>query len=172
VDNLTAVEVLGDTLRNQLPAGAVVVSPDEGRVHMAGEFAHLLGLDLAIVHKERTRGTATRTVAVAGNVRDRPCLLIDDMITTGETVARAVAALLAAGARPDITVAATSEARTHLSHPAIRKIIVTDSITQEPGDRADRTVVSVAPLLAAAIMHLVSRASLGSLFPPARSGGD
>jgi len=136
VDSLTAVPVLCDALRDALPPNAVVVSPDAGRVRMATDYAHRLGMrgtDVVVLHKRRESGTETEVTHVVGDVRDRACLIIDDMISTGGTIAESVDALLKAGARPEITVAATHglfvrEAREKLSRKEIREILVTDTV--------------------------------------------
>ncbi|MBI3849084.1 MAG: ribose-phosphate pyrophosphokinase [Verrucomicrobia bacterium] len=169
VDHLTAVPTLCDELKHRLPPETVVVSPDEGRVHMAGQYAQLLGLSTAVLHKHRESGAETRVVRVVGEVRNRPCLVIDDMISTGGTIARAIEALLKAGARPEIRVAAThgvlvEGARAQLSHPALREILVTDTVPLHEANWPVLRVVSVAPLLAAAIGRLANRESISDLF--------
>jgi ribose-phosphate pyrophosphokinase len=169
VDNLTAVPTLCDELKRHLSPGMVVVSPDEGRVKMASDYAQRLGTDLAVLHKQRESGQETRVTRVIGDVLDRPCLIIDDMISTGGTIAQAVAALLKAGARPEITVAAVhgllvDGARAQLHHPAVREIIVTDTIVPNHTGFPNLTIVSIAPLLAAAIQRLAARESIGDLF--------
>jgi len=171
VDNLTAVPTFCQALRGRLPEGMVVVSPDTGRVAMATDYAHRLGSPVAVLHKRRTSGTETQVTHVVGDVRGRSCLIIDDMISTGGTIARAVEALLEAGARREIVVAAShglfvGEARAKLSHTAIRDVFVTDSVA------ADRSwprlrVVSIAPLIAEAIRRLHAGGSLGDLFQDA-----
>jgi ribose-phosphate pyrophosphokinase len=169
VDSLTAVPALVHVLREKLPAGIVVVSPDEGRVKMATDFARRLGAPVVVLHKERLDGTATSVVKVVGDVRGRPCLLIDDMISTGGTIAEAVAALLREGARPEMIVAAThglfvGDARARLSDPAIRAIYVTDSVPAPAAPWPGLNVVFLAPLLAAAIRRFRSDESLGDLY--------
>jgi len=168
VDSLTAVPTLCHALGDRMPSGAVVVSPDTGRVSMATEFARRLGCSVAILHKRRTSGTETEMTRLVGDVRGRSCLIIDDMISTGGTIVRAVEALLAAGALPEITVAAThglfvGEARAKLSHKAISEVFVTDSVAV---DRSWPTlrVVSIAPLVAAAIRQVLAGGSLGDLY--------
>ncbi len=77
VDSLTAVPTLCQALRARLGGGAVVVSPDTGRVAMASEYGHRLGTPVVVLHKRRASGTETEVTHVIGEVRDRPCLIID-----------------------------------------------------------------------------------------------
>ncbi len=170
VDMLTAVPILCEALRHRLPPRSLVVSPDEGRVKMAAEYARLLGSSVIVLHKQRGSGGAASVTRVVGEVRDRPCLIIDDMITTGGTIAQSVAALLEHGARPEITVAAThgvlvGKARENLSHPAIRQVLVSDTVAIAPRVWPQLQIVSVAPLLAAAIQRLQADESISDLFP-------
>lgn len=177
VDSLTAVPAMVHVLREKLPAGTVVVSPDEGRVKLATNFARRLGAPVVVLHKERLDGASTSVVKVVGDVRGRPCLVIDDMISTGGTIAEAVAALLREGARPEMIVAAThglfvGEARARLSHPAIREIYVTDSVQAPAGPWPGLNIVFLAPLLAAAIRRFHSDESIGELYAQViHSGG-
>lgn len=168
VDSLTAVPTLASALGARLPHDAVVVSPDTGRVATATDFAQRLGGPVAILHKRRSSGTETAVTHVVGDVRDRPCLIIDDMISTGGTIARAVEALLQAGARPEIVVAAThglfvGGAWATLGHRAIREVLVTDSLAPAHPDPRLR-VVGIAPLIAAAIRQMLAGGSLGELY--------
>jgi ribose-phosphate pyrophosphokinase len=178
VDSLTAVPVLCDALRNRVLKGAVtdlvVVSPDAGRVRMATEYAHTLGMpgtSVVVLHKRRESGTETEVTHVVGEVRGRMCLVIDDMISTGGTIAESVDALLEAGARPEIIVAATHglfvrDARDKLDREEIREVLVTDTVavpepaqpvhpTEEPAATPVR-VVSIAAPIAAAIRQLTA----------------
>ncbi|MGP0063747.1 MAG: ribose-phosphate diphosphokinase [Isosphaeraceae bacterium] len=174
VVNLTAVPTVCQALRGRLPEKVVVVSPDAGRVAMATDYAHRLGSTVAVLHKKRISGTETVITHVVGDVRDRPCLIIDDMISTGGTILRAVEALLASGARPEITVAAThglfmGDARTKLSHEAIRDVVVTDTVAPDRS-WARLRVVPIAPLIAEAIRRLKAGESLGDLFQDVPAG--
>lgn len=169
MDNMTALPVLLDALQNHLTPGTIVVSPDLGRVPMATECAQRLGTSAVVLHKHRESGTETTVTHVVGDVHDRPCLIVDDMISTGGTIARAVDALLAAGALPEITVAAThgllvDGAQQQLNHKSIRAVFVTDTIpVTEREDWPELQVVSVAPLLAAAIRQVATDGSLNSM---------
>jgi ribose-phosphate pyrophosphokinase len=169
VEHLTAVPVLCDELKGRLAPETVVVSPDEGRLEMATHYAQRLGLSVAIVHKQRLSGIETRVVKITGDVQDRPCLIIDDMIATGDTLARAMDALTKAGARPEFRIAAThgvllEGARAKLSRPALQEIIITDSVAPHMTDWAELKIVSLAPLLAGAIHRLATRQSISDLY--------
>jgi ribose-phosphate pyrophosphokinase len=135
VDGLTAVSTLCSALRDRLPADLVVVSPDVGRLAMATRYAdQCLGAPVVVLHKRRVSGSETRVTHVVGEVSGRACLIVDDMISTGGTIAQSIAALLAAGARPEIIVAATHglfvlDARNKLDHPAVRDVFITDTVS-------------------------------------------
>jgi ribose-phosphate pyrophosphokinase len=161
VDSLTAAPVMVEAMRSVLSAETVVVSPDAGRVRMATEYAQLLGAPVAVLHKERASGVETRVTRLVGDVRDRPCLIIDDMISTGGTIAESVEALMEAGARPEITVAATHGlllhgAREKLSLHETREIIVTDTVAPPTPDWPRLRVVSIAPLIASALRRFLN----------------
>ena len=168
VDSLTAVPTLGEALRDRLPQDVVVVSPDTGRVEMATQYAQRLGSSVIVLHKQRKSGTETEVTRIVGDVRDRACLIVDDMISTGGTLARSIEALLSAGARPDITIAAThglfvAGARAKLSHESVRAIFVTDTVATQETDWPQLQVVSIAPLIAKAIQRFKANESIGDL---------
>jgi len=101
---------------------------------------------------------------VIGDVEGRSCLIVDDMITTGGTVVEATRALLAAGARPELRVAASHGillrgALEALARAGVRELAVTDSVTIAGTGPLPITTVSVAPLLASEIRRLVSGGS-------------
>ena len=167
VDSLTTAPVMVEALRPGLPPDIVVVSPDAGRVRMATEYARLLGAPVAVLHKERASGVETRITRLVGDVRDRPCLIIDDMISTGGTIAESVEALLGAGARPEIIVAAThglllAGAREKLARAVTREVLVTDTVAPPAHDWPQLRVVSVAPLIASALRRSLSDGPLSA----------
>jgi ribose-phosphate pyrophosphokinase len=169
VDSLTAVPAMVHVLREKLPAGLAVVSPDEGRFKMATDFARRLGAPVVVLHKERKDGAATSVVKVVGDVRERPCLIIDDMISTGGTIADAVTALLREGARPEMFVAAThGVVRRRRANPA-ESSGHSRHLRDRLGARAGPAwpglnIVFLAPLLAAAIRRFRSDESIGDLY--------
>ncbi len=180
VDSLTAVPVLCASIREQLPpetaSDIVVVSPDAGRVPMATEYARRLGAPLAVLHKRREGGAEVVVMHLVGDVRDRPCLIADDMISTGSTIVESARALRNAGALPDISVVAThglllDGACERLAASGVRRLFITDSVagTQRrcvlaQPSQLDINVASIAPLLASAIRHQLADESLSDLF--------
>jgi ribose-phosphate pyrophosphokinase len=169
VDSLTAVPTLCAALQERLPADVVVVSPDTGRVKMATQYAQRLDRSVVILHKQRKSGSETEVTRIVGDVRDRPCLIIDDMISTGGTLLRSIEALLQAGARPEITIAAThglfiAGARDKLSHESIKAIVVTDTVSPWDSPWPLLEVVSIAPLIAAVLQRFQVDGSISDLF--------
>jgi ribose-phosphate pyrophosphokinase len=169
VDSLTAVPTLTRALQTELPRDSIVVSPDEGRVKMAGQYAQRLNCRVAVLHKRRETATKTHVTHVVGDVRNKACVIIDDMISTGGTLSEAIEALVGAGARPEIVIAAThgpllESAREKLSHESIRAIFVTDTIVPAIHGWPKLKIVTIAPLIAAAIKRILSDTSLDSLY--------
>jgi ribose-phosphate pyrophosphokinase len=169
VDSLTAVPTLCAALRDRLPADLVVVSPDVGRMGMATRYAEqCVGASVVVLHKPRVSSSETKETHVVGDVSGRACLIVDDMIATGGTVAESITALLAAGARPEIIVAATHglfvlDARKRLDHPAVCDVFVTDTVGVEQEHWPQLNVISIAPLIADAVQRLLVDGSLRDL---------
>ena len=169
VDSLSAVPTLADVLKTELKSEAVLVAPDAGAVRIANEYAHRLACPIVVLHKRRASATETRVTHLIGEVRGRPCVIVDDMISTGGTIAEAIATLLAADAMPDITVVAThgvlvGKARERLSHPAVRRVLVTDTLPVMAHGWPELRVISIAPVIAAALDRLSAGGSLSGLF--------
>jgi ribose-phosphate pyrophosphokinase len=167
-EHLSAVGLLADATRLWRHERSVVVAPDLGAVKLAQEFARRIEAPTAIVHKTRVSGTEVRANEVIGDVRDMKPIIVDDMISTGGTIAAATAALLEHGCEPEITVVAThailaGAALERLSRIPLQRLIVTDSLPQPPGPTVPCTVVSLAPLLAEAIRRLHDHGTMGDL---------
>lgn len=143
-----------------------VASPDPGGVKRAQLWQQAIGRRLgtdvgfAMVDKRRTDGQVSGTDAIAGDVAGRTVLLLDDLIASGETMRRAVAALRQAGAREVVAFAAhglfTPPAPDLLADPAFPRVVVTDSVPafRLPADGAARAklrIVPAAPLFAQAL---------------------
>ena len=172
-DHLWAQPVLVDYIRRRIDtSNAAVVSPDAGRIRVAERWANALGgTPLAFVHKTRDITRPNESVAnrVVGAVEGRSCVLVDDMIDTGGTIAKAVQVVLDAGAK-DVIVAATHGV---LSGPAVdrlstcgaREVVVTDTLPIPESKRFENlTVLPIAPLLARAIKAVFDDGSVTRLF--------
>ena len=169
VDALTAVPTLSEILRRRLPAHSVIVAPDAGALRMATEYAHHFGASVAVLHKRRESGTETHVTHLVGEVEDKTCVIVDDMISTAGTMASGIATLLKAGARPPITIAATHAlllpgAREKLRHEAVGDIYVTDTVPSTGEEWSSLHVISIAPVLADALQRLLERRSFGDLY--------
>jgi ribose-phosphate pyrophosphokinase len=173
VDHLFAMPLLAAHVRERYgDRDLVIVSPDTGRVRMAEQWADELGgRDIAFVHKTRDIDSANDVVAnrVVGEVAGRCCLLIDDMIDTGGSIAKAAELLFEVGAT-DVIVAAThgvfsAPATDRLKNSQISEIVVTNTLPIRPEQEFDKlTVLSIAPLLAQAIKEVFQDGSVTSLF--------
>jgi ribose-phosphate pyrophosphokinase len=158
VEHATAVPALVQRLAD-VPRPAVVVSPDLGAVKRAEAFARLLGLNVAVVHKQRQSGSDVKAVGVVGEVKGLHALVVDDMISTAGTVAAAIKAVTDAGAKPDVTVAAThglfvGPALDRLAACGLRRVVVTDSVPPPASAPFPLDVVPCAPVLAEVIRRL------------------
>ena len=174
VDHLMAMPILSDHVAAAYGPSddLTVVSPDAGRIRVAEQWsARLGGARLAFVHKTRdiNQPNQTRANRVVGDIRDRTCVLVDDMIDTGGTICKAVDALLDAGAA-EVVVAATHAV---LSGPAVdrlknsraKEIIVTNTLPIPADKHFDSlTVLSIAPLISRAIREVFEDGSVTSLF--------
>jgi ribose-phosphate pyrophosphokinase len=173
VDHLFALPVLAQHVRQRYSdADLAVVSPDSGRVRLAERWADSLGgTPLAFIHKTRDPLKPNEAVAnrVVGEIQGRTCVVIDDMIDTGGTVAKAVEVLLKEGAE-DVIIAAThgvlsGPAVERLSSCGAREVIFTDTLPIPDEKRfSNMTVISIAPLLAEAIHQVFDDGSVTSLF--------
>jgi ribose-phosphate pyrophosphokinase len=175
-ENLEARRLFADFCASLAGAEDVaVVSPDVGGVKRAEAFRESLEQRLArpcgraFMEKSRSEGVVSGE-ALVGDVTDRVAIIIDDLVSSGATLRRAVAACRAAGARRVIAAAShglfTARAAELLAEPALEELIVTDSVPPfrlEAGNRARLRVLSVAPLFAEAIRRLHSDGSLVEL---------
>lgn len=163
--DLDATPLLCEALRERLEPDAVIVSPDLGRLRTALAIGLQLDRPVAALHKERLSGAEVQVHQLIGDVRGRACLLIDDMISTGRTIAAAAEALARAGARRTDTVAATHGvfspgATAVLGDAGITNVIVTDTVPARDDWPPVRSV-SVAPLLAEAIRRATGAPAAG-----------
>jgi ribose-phosphate pyrophosphokinase len=168
VDHLYAKPVLLRRVKELDVVDPVVVSPDVGGIKMARAWAKSLDADLAIVDKRRSSGSEVTQEHLIGDVRGRQVILVDDMISTGGSISGAARLVRAHGAGR-IVIAVThavfcGPAVERLSECPADAILITDSIPQRGRLPRQIDVVSVAPLLARAILNIHESKSISSLF--------
>lgn len=169
VDHLYAAPVLTTYFRKKGLENLVVVAPDVGSAKMARGFAKRLGADLAIVDKRRPTANVAEVLNVVGQVEGRPCLMADDMVDTGGTLASAVHALKERGATQVFACAThavlSGAAAQKLGDAPLEELVVTNTI-DIPAERRFPAlkVLSVANLLASAIRYIHQNESVSQLF--------
>jgi ribose-phosphate pyrophosphokinase len=172
VDALTASKILARHARERHGGDVVVVSPDTGGVARARGLARLLDAPIAIIDKRRPRDDDVEILNVIGDVEGKPCMVIDDLISTGSTLVGAAKALRANGATSVDVVAThgvlTNGALQRLLAAPIDEICITDTIPLHDGHSFDDApklrVLSVAPLIAEAIVRVHEGRSVSELF--------
>jgi ribose-phosphate pyrophosphokinase len=155
IDHLTAVPLLARAAAAALPGNAVVVAPDLGAVKRAREYARILGVPMALVHKTRRSAEQVDVHTVIGDVRGRTPIVADDMLSTGSTLEAAVGALRAAGAAEPASAVVThglfvGRAREILQRLPLARLLATDTIAID-APVANLAVTSVASLIATAV---------------------
>ncbi|MDX2262409.1 MAG: ribose-phosphate pyrophosphokinase [Gemmatimonadales bacterium] len=169
VDHLYAAPVFVQHYRQMNLQDVVVVAPDVGSAKMARGFAKRLNGTLAIIDKRRTGPNVAEVVNVVGEVAGKNCILADDMIDTGGTMAEAVHALKRLGAN-DVYICAThallsGPAVERLSAAPVTEVAVTNTIAIPPERHFPQLkVLSIAGLLAKAIGYTHSDQSVSALF--------
>ncbi len=172
VDHLFALPLLAEHIAERVDRERItVVSPDAGRVRVAEKWTDILGAPLAIIHKRRDPDTPNevRVFEVVGDVRDRVCIVVDDMIDTGGTIVKAADTLFENGAA-EVIVAAThailsEPAAQRLQDSRISEVVVTNTLPIPEERRFDKlTVLSIAPLLAQAIYEVFTDGSVTRMF--------
>jgi ribose-phosphate pyrophosphokinase len=150
-DEITLTVIQSWSLRD-----LVIVSPDAGGLKRAQRYAASLAAPLAVIAKTRPRPDAAAARQVLGNVAGHPCLIVDDMASTGGTIAVSAQALLQAGATEVhalfVHAVMALGALERITGASVRRIVTTDSIPLAPDPRIQ--VVPIAPLLARAVLRL------------------
>ena len=171
VDNLFAAPLFARDIQERFKGRDVmVVSPDVGGVVRARAIATRLHTDLAIIDKRRPQAGVSEVMNVIGDVTDRDCIIIDDIIDSGGTHCNAAQALMDHGAR-SVSAYVThgvfsGAAVSRVEKSPIETMIVTDSIaaTQAVQEATNIRQLPIAPLLAEAMRRISEERSVSSLF--------
>ena len=170
-DHLTPYRIIADHLHTLNLQHLTIVAPDAGGGRRAEAVANQLGAPIAFGYKRRSSDDEVEVIAVSGDVKDRDCVVVEDIITTGGTISKLAQALRRQGARRVFVAAThpvlTGDAVQRLKRADIEQVIVTDSVPISPdklGPDSPLTVLSVAPLLAEAIIRVHENRSVSELF--------
>jgi len=171
VDNLYAEPVFSKDIKSRYNGDEItVVSPDVGGVLRARGMASRLDADLAIIDKRRERAGVSEVMNIIGDVKDRRCIMIDDIVDSAGTLCNAAEALTAAGAK-SVSAYVThgvlsGDAVGRVSASPLEKLVVTDSIQATEAVRLSNTIeqLTIAPLLAQAVNRISTESSVSSLF--------
>lgn len=171
VDNVFGSPVLLEHLKKQEFHNPVVVSPDIGGVVRARAMAKLLNdTDLAIIDKRRPRANESQVMHIIGDIQDRDCIIVDDMIDTGGTLCKAADALKANGARRVFAYAThpvfSGAAVANIRDSAIDQVVVTDSIPLSAEMKALDKVhqLTLSGMLSEALRRVSNEESISAMF--------
>jgi len=169
VDNLFAVNIFTDYIKEKKLKDPLIISPDVGGIKMARSYAKRLNAGLVIVDKRRVNDRDAEVMHIIGEIDSKPAIIIDDIVSTAGTLTEAANALRGHGAK-EIYAAITHPV---LSGPAIerlkksnlKELIVTDTIPLEKEKKIDKIkVLSVAKFFAEAIKRIHLSESISILF--------
>lgn len=170
-DNLIATPVMVRDIRNRYQHKKfVIVSPDVGGVVRARSYAGRLDTDLAIIDKRRQRAGVSEVMNIIGDIQDKHCILVDDIVDSGGTICNAANALLKNGA---LSVSAyvthgvlSGNAVEHIQNSPLERMVITNSIqlTEKQKNYSKIEQLSIAQLLGEAIYRISHEQSVSSLF--------
>jgi ribose-phosphate pyrophosphokinase len=170
-DNLFSLPLFEADLRKHYETeDLMIVSPDVGGVVRARMLADRVGADLAIVDKRRPRAGESEVMNIIGEVRDRRCVLVDDIVDSAGTLCNAAAALRSQGAKSVsayVSHGVLSEGSiARVEGSVLQELVVSDSILPSAAAVAsDRVrIVPVAPLIGEAIRRIANEESVSKLF--------
>ena len=171
VDNIYGSPILVSDMWKRKYSDIVVVSPDTGGVVRARAVAKQLGIDdLAIVDKRREKANESEVMNIIGDVESKTCLIVDDMVDTAGTLAKASIALKEVGAKSVIAYAThpvlSGDAIKNIESSELDELVVTDTIPFVDIAKNCKTIrqLSVSHLLAESIIRVHTEESLSSLF--------
>ena len=171
VDNVYGTRIIHDDIIKQNLKETLVVSPDVGGVVRSRALAKVLGLsDLAIIDKRRDDNNRSEVMNVIGEVENKDCVLVDDMVDSADTLCNAAGALKDRGANKVFAYIVhpvlSGEAVTKINKSKLDQLVVTDTIPLSDSAKASKKirVISLAPTLAEAIRRVNNEESISAMF--------
>ncbi len=170
VDNLYAAPILVNDIRcNFSLKDTIITSPDVGGVVRARYIANKLDVNLAIVDKRREKANVSEVLNIIGDVKNKDCILIDDIVDTAGTLTNAADALLSEGAKSVsayVSHGVLSEpALERLKNSKLKELVTTNTIKEISNEKKSKIRrLSIAPLIAEAVKRIDNYSSVSSLF--------
>lgn len=171
VDNLNVAPIFVPDIEKKFAGQDIImVSPDVGGVLRARAFAKKLNVDLAIIDKRREKAGISEVMNVIGEVQDKVCILIDDIVDSGGTLCNAAQALKDNGAKSVnayiVHGVLSGGAVSRIENSAIERMVITDTIAATEAVRMSKNIeqLSVAPLMGEAMLRISEERSISELF--------
>ncbi|AFQ24198.1 ribose-phosphate pyrophosphokinase [Candidatus Portiera aleyrodidarum] len=170
VDNIYGSPVFITDIETQKYKNLVIVSPDIGGVVRARALAKKINADLSIIDKRRPKKNQTQVMNIIGDIKERTCILIDDIVDTASTLCKAAESLKKQGAKyvfAYITHAILSgNALNIINNSVLDKLIVTDTIPLSTNAMSSKKIkqISVASIIAEAIRRVNNEESISEMF--------
>ena len=171
VDNIYGTPVLLEDMWKHKYENTVIVSPDVGGVVRARAIAKRVDdADLVIIDKRRPKPNESQVMNVIGDVKDRTCLIVDDLVDTANTLCEAAHALKRQGAKKVVSYCVhpvlSGKAIERISNSALDELVVTDTIPLNAAAQGCKRIrqLTVAPLLAETMRRISEGDSVSSLF--------
>jgi ribose-phosphate pyrophosphokinase len=171
VDNIYPTSVIIEDIEKKSLTDITVISPDIGGVVRARAFAkRIKGSDLAIIDKRRSTMNHSKVMNVIGDIKDRNCIIVDDILDTAGTLCNAAAALKEHGAKSVMAYCThpvlSGQAIDNIQKSYVDEVVVTDTVPLHPAAEQSTKLrqLSLAPLIAEAIRRVYSRQSVSLMF--------
>ncbi len=169
IDDMNALPILCQYFKSLNLEDICVVSPDHGGATRARKLANALHSEIAIIDKRRPKPNVAEVMGIIGDVKDKNCIMIDDMIDTGGTIAAGAAVLKEKGAK-DIYIACShavfsGPACERLQNSAAKQVVVTDTIELPEEKKFEKLhIVSVSEMLARTIQNIEETKPVSEVF--------
>jgi ribose-phosphate pyrophosphokinase len=169
IDNFRSLPIIAKYMKEKELSDLVIVSPDHGGVARTRALADVMGAPIAIIDKTRPEPNVAEVMNIIGRVKGKNCILIDDIIDTGGSIAAASLALKEAGAK-DIYACCThpvlsGNAIQRIMDAPISEVVCTDTIELPQEKMFPKLIqLSVAGLLGQGIINIIDDQGISSLF--------